>query len=117
MVPSTRETRALAVEGFIILYSGVAIILFFTFVVYQILPKMFKEIHIKVEESKAETLISFLKELDFVKIEKQAKKKPLKNVVKIIKTAHLPFFALCTDWEIEAEILRKSGWSKRGEEW
>ena len=79
---------------------------------------MFKEVHIKVEDSKAESLVSFLKELDFVKIEKQPKTpKPLKTTAKVLKATHLPFFALCPDWNVEADELRSSGWAKRREGW
>jgi|GEM_PF-6616744 len=79
---------------------------------------MFKEVHIKVEDSKAESLVSFLKELDFVKIEKQPKTpKPLKTTTKVSKAAHLPFFGLCPDWKVEADELRSSGWAKRSEGW
>src|SRR5690606_4630576 len=81
-------------------------------------PEMFKEVHIKVEDSKAESLVSFLKELDFVKIEKQPKTpKPLKTTAKVSKAAHLPFFALCPDWKVEADEVSSTGLVKRREGW
>ena len=71
---------------------------------------MFREIHLRVEDSKAETLVSFLKELDFVVVKKTApvkkKRTPKTSAKKKLTDKDFPYFGACPDWEVDAKTLR-----------
>lgn len=78
---------------------------------------MYKDIHLKVEDSKAESFLSFLKELDFVEIEKstsfQKSNKKKEVITSLTVSNSFPFSGMCPDWKIEAEDLRKGDTKKR----
>jgi hypothetical protein len=79
------------------------------------------DLQITVEDSKAKQLVAFLKQLDFVWIEKStATQKALKKKetkTQITTGDSFPFSGMCPDWEVEARELRKAGTEKRLKGW
>ncbi len=74
---------------------------------------MFREIHLRVEDSKAESLVSFLKELDFVEVKKDDSKEKKGSKKTKKKTPDFAYFGACPDWEMDANELRATGNRKK----
>lgn len=76
---------------------------------------MFKDILIRVEDSKVEKLVSFLKELDFVVVQKDKKNTEKGSKKSKKKTPQFAYFGACPDWEIEAKDLRATSNRKKAQ--
>lgn len=76
---------------------------------------MFRDIYLRVEDSKAESLVSFLKELDFVEIKKTVDKPENKSKAKKKKTPDFSYFGACPHWEIDAKELRERSNRKKAQ--
>ena len=76
---------------------------------------MFKDIHLRVEDSKVESLVSFLKELDFVEVKKTAKKEGKVARKSKRKAPEYAYFGACPDWEMDAKDLRATGNRKKAQ--
>jgi ribosomal protein L11 methylase PrmA len=76
---------------------------------------MFRDIHLRVEDSKAETLVSFLKELDFVEVKKTDKKEEKGSKKNKKKTPEYAYFGACPDWEMDAKELRATSNRKKAQ--
>jgi hypothetical protein len=68
------------------------------------------ELQITVDEKKAKHFLAFLKDLDFVTVEKtkvSTKKKAAPTASKKELTDEdFPYFGSCPDWDIDADVLR-----------
>ena len=71
---------------------------------------MYLDLRINVDEKKAKQFVAFLKELDFVEVQKTAKTNP------IVKTKPtFSYFGACPDWDKDASQLRASGTRKKSQ--
>ena len=62
---------------------------------------MYLDLRINVEDKKAKQLVAFLKQLDFVEVQKSAKTKSAPK-----KKPDFSYFGACPDWNVEAADLR-----------
>ena len=62
---------------------------------------MYLDLKISVDEKKAKQFVAFLKQLDFVEVQKNTKAKPAAK-----KVADFSWFGACPDWDKDASELR-----------
>ncbi len=80
-------------------------------------------LQITVEDSKAKHLIAFLKDLDFVEVNKshtphKVESAHTKKTVALPKPdKDFPYIGICPNWEAEADELRYGGIEKRVAGW
>ncbi|MBX7181914.1 MAG: hypothetical protein K1X82_07365 [Bacteroidia bacterium] len=73
------------------------------------------DLQIKVDDSKAQHFLAFLKDLDFVEVSLSKTKGKVEQ--KKRKEPSFTYFGSCPDWEMDADTLRYGGIEKRTKGW